>query len=111
MASTYKRQLPPTAIPQGFKQTDQQAGDYGAYRVLEIYMKILKAGPAAGTVFLSHNATLDPDNWRAITNATIAQDGVDAFVPVTDFLRYVRVEGNESGTGACIALIDIVGKE
>ena len=111
MASTVKRQLTPTSITSNFKQTDQQAGDYGAYNKLQIYMKILKAGVTGATVFLSHNATLDPDNWAPLSGATIAQDGTYVFVTVSDFLRYIRVEGSSTGNGSGIAIVDIVGKE
>lgn len=111
MASMYKRILPPTAMTASFKQTDQQAIDCGAYSKLEIYVKMLKTGPASGTVFIAHNATLDPDNWKAIPGASIAQNGTDSFLSVANFLRYIRVEGNSSGDGTGIALVDLVAKE
>jgi hypothetical protein len=111
MASMYKRLLAPTALTASFKQSDSQVIDCGAYGKLQIYMKMLKAGPAAGTMYLSHNASLDPDNWKALSGASMAQDGTPTFVTVSDFLRYVRVEGNASGDGTGIGLVDIVAKE
>ncbi|MFZ5476978.1 MAG: hypothetical protein ACOZNI_09410 [Myxococcota bacterium] len=111
MASKYFRLLPPTALTASYKQSDTQVVDCGAYNKLEIYLKMLKAGPAAGTVFISHNATLDADNWKAIPGASMAQNGTDSFLSVDHFLRYIRVEGNGSGDGTGIALADVVAKE
>ncbi len=110
MSSQYVRQLPASALPVTFKQADNQVTDFGAFRVLEVYFKIFKAGPSQGSLFLSHNATMDPDNWKAIAGASIAQNGTDSFVTVNDFLRYVRVEGT-AGDGTGVGMVDIVAKE
>ena len=111
MPSMYKRLPPPTVMTANYQLPDLNVVDLGAYRVLEVYIKILKPGPSNATVFLSHNASLDPDNWKALSGASLAQNGTDLFVTVPDFLRYVRVEGNLNGDGSCIALVDVVAKE
>ncbi len=111
MSAEYRRLLPPVLIPASFKQPDQYAADFGAYKTVGVYLKILKAGPAAGTLVLQHNATMEADNWKDVTNVSIAQNGTDAYFHVPDFLRYLRVAGNSSGDNTCIALVDIVGKE
>lgn len=111
MASEYRRLLPPVAIAANFKQPDQYVADFGAYKSVGVYFKILKAGPGSGTLVVQHNATLDPDNWLDLTNVSIAQNGTSAYFNAMDFLRYLRVAGNANGDGTCIALVDIVGKE
>lgn len=111
MASQYLRLLTPTNLPASFKQPDPRVADLGAFKTLEVFLRILKVGPAGQSVFLEHNATLDPDNWRAIAGATLAQNGTDIFVPVDHFLRYVRVAGSAGGDNSCIAMCDIVAKD
>lgn len=111
MASEYRRLLPPISISANFKQPDQYVADFGAFKSVGVYFKILKAGPGNANLFLEHNATLEADNWKPVVGVTITQNGTDAYFNSADFLRYLRVSGDANGNGSCIALVDIVGKE
>jgi hypothetical protein len=110
MASKYARQLPPTKITQNFRQGDTDVGDYGAYRILEVDIRVLKSG-AAGNVSLEHSATGEPDSWRTLSATTTALTGAGQYVTVSNFLRKVRAAGDASADGTAIALVDIVAKE
>jgi hypothetical protein len=110
MASKYIRLLQPTVLTANFIQPDSQVADLGGYRVLEAYIKILKAGPAGATIVLSHNASMDANNWKQISATSLAQNGTDLYVEVPGFMRNIRVECTQ-GDATCIALVDVVAKE
>ena len=77
----------------------REAWDAGAYRELQLQMRVLSAG-TAGTVELEHAAVNEEDAYTAISGtSTSLTSAANSFKTVTAFLRFIRwsVDGNPTG--------------
>lgn len=111
MASQWKRLLDGATVTANWKQPKEDAFDAGAYRVLELQCRVVKPG-TAGSILLEHAAVNDEAAFVALTGISWLADGsTGSFKAVNDFLRYVRVAGDNAVAGSPAVILDLIAKE
>lgn len=111
MASLYHRLLPITSLTASQVQTRDEVLDIGAYRVLEIQVRVISAG-TAGNLKLQHAAVNEPDAFKDLSGASFAlTPASNQVMSISNFLRYLRWVTDNGVAGGPVALIDIVAKE
>ena len=104
------RQMPITTLLASQKQVSSEVVDAGAYTILEIQARVLKAG-GAGNMALEHAAVNEPDAFTALTGASWAVNAtLNTHTTISHFLRYLRWSTDVGVVGGPVALIDILGK-
>ena len=109
MAGIYRRLLDARAMSGSEVCERQDVLDLGAYRTLQLHVRVLKAG-TGGSLKIQHTAQLQPEAWLdlGLPIALIATS--DALTTETDFLRFVRwITSNAAGSP--VAVVDVVAKD
>ncbi len=110
MASQYHRLMDPTTLKPNLQQDLQDVFDAGAFRVLEVDVRVLKAG-SAGSLLLQHAAVNEEDAYRDLAGSSVSLTGSGAYFTIQNFLRFVRWRADGNVAGDPIPLIDTVAKE
>lgn len=110
MASQYHRLLDPRVLYSNDVQDLREAFDAGAFKTLEIDIRILKSG-SGGNLKLQHAAVNEPGAYRDLNGTSVAVTGTGNYVSVANFLRYIRWICDGAVAGDPVGLIDIVAKD
>jgi hypothetical protein len=110
MASQYRRLLDSRTMAASEKQLADDVFDAGAYRVLEMQVRVLKAG-TAGNLQLQHAAVNSEDSWQNMGSAVAMTPTSIAFSTISDFLRYIRWTTDAGVAGSPVVVVDIIAKE
>lgn len=110
MASEYRRLLDPgTAKPDVFQEL-REAWEAGAFRVLEVHVRVLKAG-TGGNIILQHAAVNEDDAYLDLAGSTTVLTGSGAYFTISSFLRFIRWRTDGGVAGSPVVMIDIIAKE
>jgi hypothetical protein len=110
MASQSRRILDSRTMAASEKQPAAEVADFGAYRVLEMQIRVPKAG-TGGNLQLQHAAVNSEDSWQNLGAAIALNATSITFTTVSDFLRYVRWTSDAGVAGSPVANVDVIAKE
>ena len=110
MASEYRRLLDPSTAKATVFQELREAWDAGAYRVLEVHVRVLKAG-TGGNIILQHAAVNEEDAYLDLANASTALNGQGAYLTISNFLRFIRWRTDGAVAGSPVVMIEIIAKQ
>ncbi len=91
-------------------QETAEAVDLGAYRELNVMVRVLVAGGANETVTLQHAPVNAEDAYMDLVVASISTT-TPTFEQVTGFTRFVRWKTDLPSSGTPTVTLDIVAKE
>ena len=111
MASQYHRLIDSVMLKPNMTQSLRDAYDAGAFKQLEVQVRVLKSGTGTGNLKLQHAAVNEEDAYVDITGATWSLSGAGGFTPIPDFLRFIRWVTDNNVQGDPIVIVDIVAKE
>jgi len=111
MASEYLRILDARSMAANDAMPEKEALDLGAYRVLAVQTRVLKAG-TAGTVKLQSSMTNEVGSFVDIPNLTWNLNATsNTIVSSGEFGRYVRWAADGNVAGSPLVVIDLIAKE
>jgi hypothetical protein len=118
MASQYIRILDTRALTANASSPREQVVDLGAYRVLEVMIRVVKAGTGTdptAVVKLQHAPVNEDDAFLDIAVTSVRVDttapNVPVFIEVPAYTRFIRWSTGGGVAGAPVVVIDVVAKQ
>ncbi len=117
MAAQHVRMLDAQTITPNLVQPRDRWTDLGAFRVLEVQVRVIKPGTGdnAGAVLKLQHAPVAEDDAFSDTPVSVRVDSTAPSLPVniqvTSFSRFLRWVAGGAVAGAPVAIMDVIGKE